>query len=142
MTARVFTSGKVSKAKRRSVAAVVIEGLPEGPLSLILTANRIDDSPTVAQARAAALGLGVALQKGATDVELVTPSKRVAKALLSEPGGAIDDYHGALTAGWAIYWREALAGALTVEVAKADPRVEGLLAAAVALPDVDALSLF
>lgn len=131
MVARVITTGKVSKAKGASVAAVRLE-LPTGAEVTTLVGRPQDPSPTVAQVRATALGIGLALVRGATRVEVVTPSKTVARAISSEPGGRIDDYHGSLLAGWAIYFlRDRCPDGWAVEVAK-DDDLEAVAKAALA----------
>lgn len=116
---RVLTAGKASKG--RSVSVAVVDGR-------MIRVTGADASPTVAQMRAVALGVVAAQGWGATELEITTPSKRVALAVRGLPGGGIDDYDGAHLAGWAVYYAS-LVPSWTIDVAAAKdvPELAGLV---------------
>ena len=112
MSVTVYTGGKVSKAKGYAVAVAVIEGLPEGDV-IAKTIHPIAQHPTPNSVAmiALTLGVGVALAKGATDVQVFTPSKNAAKAVDGTGGAKYETARDAYLTAHAITWTRNLGAA-------------------------------
>lgn len=105
MKVTIHAGGKVSKAKDCTVSAAVIDGLPGEDGGLVVSAaGRGASSRTTAIMFGLALGIGFALQRGATGVECLVPSKAVVRQVDGSQGERPSDYHQAYAGAWVIYW--------------------------------------
>ena len=106
--ATIYVGALVSKAKNASVSAAVVDGIPgepEGVRIVLRASSPGDPSPTTALARSIALGVGTAIYKGATAVEVFCSSKAAVAQVQEWPAKSkVDDVIQAHMSAWTILW--------------------------------------
>jgi ribonuclease HI len=138
--ATVYTGGKASKAKGASAVVSIVEGLPEGPVTVTRTFRPAHEKPTSVAIEALVQGIGVALAKGADELTVYTPSKAAMRSVDGTGGVDYPTARDAILAAWGVYWREDRCASLTIEdrPLKAMPEVEAAAVEALKRPAGDA----
>lgn len=118
MKATVYTVGKVSKKLGASSAAAVIEGLEDEPIVVTTKISPNRPTPNSAHMHALWLGVGVALARGAKEVEVYSPSKNAVKATdgtgKADYETRLDAYEAAYVINWTRMLEDA-GGAWSIE---------------------------
>ena len=105
MTVAVYTTGKVSMARGVSATAAVIDGLPGGRVTVARAHRPPHVTPNSAAQHALAYGVRAALDRGADDVDVYSPSKNAVKAVDGTGGASYATAQDAYAAAWVIKWR-------------------------------------
>lgn len=138
MRVAVYTGGKVSKPKDASVAVARIEGLPEGPVVVNSIHRPRHPTPNSVAMTALALGIGTAIAKGATELEVYASSKNALRAVDGTGGAKYETRQDALCAAWVLHWTHDRAEAATFTHRAAAEMPEVADHAAARLKDVEA----
>lgn len=140
MKATVHAVGKVSKKLGASSAAAVIEGLEDEPIVVTSKTSPNRPTPNSAHMHALWLGVGAAIAKGATELEVYSPSKNAVKATDGTGKADYETRLDAFEAAYVIYWTrelEAAGGSWSIAHLAAAEMPEAVEAAAKALKAKD-----